>query len=125
MWTHVNQSFFDRERGVGVQACITLSKICDKHYGIFCETNILILCMLHCVKLITLCFCFSNICFWYCAMRNVINIANLIISSLPSATQTYFPPLIFLVCIYFVRWINIRLNFIGKIVMIQIFNISA
>jgi hypothetical protein len=32
-----------------VQACITLSKICDKHYGIFRETNIineLILCML-------------------------------------------------------------------------------
>jgi hypothetical protein len=62
-------------------AATTLSKICDKHYGIFHETIFikeLILCMLHYVKFITLCLRLCNICFWYCTMCNVINIVNLI-----------------------------------------------
>ena len=76
-----------------MQACITLSKICDKVYVIFRETNIIkelvvcvCVCVLHYVKLIILCLCFCNICVWRSAMCNAIDIANLIISFLPSAT---------------------------------------
>jgi hypothetical protein len=67
----------------------TFSKICDKHYEMFRETDVikeLILCMLHYIEIIILYFCFCNICFWYCTMCNAINIANLRISFLPSAT---------------------------------------
>ena len=50
-----NHSSTEKE-GVGCTG-LYYTKICDKHYGIFRETNIikeLILCMLHYVKLVSL-----------------------------------------------------------------------
>jgi len=80
--------------GVGGAGLYYTIKICEKHYRLFREINIikeLILCFLHYVKLIILCFCFCNICFWYYTLCNAINIAYLIISFLPLATLTCFP----------------------------------